>query len=140
MKRLALTASALLLAACGNATHTTASTMTVTQTGPAQPTVTQTVGHTPPPPADPKTPVNAHGMYLPIIENDGTYLVGVDMPAAMYRSPGGTMCHWARLRSLDTNDIIDSKTTGDPQVITIRASDTAFLTQNCGTWQMIPPS
>ena len=133
-----MTAAALLLAACGSATHTPASPATITQTGPAQPTVTQTVGRTPPPAVSPKTVINALGAYFPVIDNDGTYLVGVDIAAGKYRSPGGTMCHWARLRSLDTSDVIDSAKAGGPQVITIRATDTAFLTQNCGTWQMIP--
>jgi hypothetical protein len=139
MKRLAVTAPALLLVACGSATQTTASTVTITQTRPAQPTVTQTVGRTPPPSAAPKTLIDANGYYWPVIDNDGTYLVWVDIPMGKYRNAGGTMCYWARLRSLDTSDIIDSKKTSSPQEITIRASDTAFLTQNCGTWQMISP-
>jgi len=138
MKRLALTVPALLLAACGSTTHTTASTVTITQTGTVQPTVTQTVGRTPPPSVGPKTVIDAHGAYRPVIDNDGTYLVGVDIWVGKYRNAGGAMCYWARLRSLDPSDIIDSKKTGDPQVITIRATDTAFLTQNCGTWQKIP--
>ena len=139
MKRLAVTAPALLLVACGSATQTTASTVTITQTRPAQPTVTQTVGRTPPPSAAPKTLIDANGTYWTVIDNDGTYLVWVDIPMGKYRNAGGTMCYWARLRSLDTSDIIDSKKTSSPQEITIRASDTAFLTQNCGTWQMISP-
>ena len=139
MKRLAVTAPVLLLVACGSTTHTTASTVTITQTGPAQPTVTQTVGRTPPPSAAPKTVVGADGINWTVIDNDGTYLVWVDIPMGKYRNAGGTECYWARLRSLDARDIIDSKKTSSPQEITIRASDTAFLTQNCGTWQMISP-
>ena len=135
MKRLAPIVPALLLAACGGTTHTTAPTVTITQTGPAQPTITQTVGRTPPP-AGPKTVIDAHGLSWKVIDNDGTYLVGVDIFAGKYRNAGGTMCYWARLRSLDPSDIIDSKKTSSPQEIGIRASDTAFLTQNCGTWQM----
>ncbi len=140
MKRLAVTAPALLLAACGSATHTTASTVTITQTGTVQPTVTQTVGRTPPPPAAPKTVIGPYGAYLPVIDHDGTYVVDVDIYAGKYRNAGGTMCYWARLRSLDTSDIIESKKTSSPQEIAIRESDTAFLTQNCGTWQMLPLS
>src|SRR6476659_1396867 len=105
MKRLAVTAPALLLVACGSTTQTTASTVTITQTRPAQPTVTQTVGRTPPPSAAPKT----------LIDADVTYLVWVDIPMGKYRNAGGTMCYWARLRSLDTSDIIDSKKTSSPQ-------------------------
>ena len=96
--------------------------MTITQTGPAQPTVTQTVVRTPAPPAVPKTFIDAYGAPRELIENDGKYLVGVDIWPGRYRSPGGTMCHWARLRSLDPSDMIDSKASGDPQVVTI-ASD-----------------
>lgn len=118
MKRLALIAPALLLAACGTATHTTA---------------------TPAPTAAPKTVIDAEGRYHASIDNDGTYVVGlsvVDIQMGKYRNAGGKMCYWARLRSLDPNDIIESKKSSSPQVVEIRASDAAFFTQNCGTWQM----
>jgi hypothetical protein len=134
MKRLALTA-ALLLVACGGATLAAVSTVPITQTRAAQPTVTQTAGNTPPPPA-PKTVIDPRGAAWPIIDRDGTYLVLADILPGTYRNAGGTMCYWARLRGPDPSDILDSKKTGDPQVIGIRNSDIAFLTQNCGTWQM----
>lgn len=138
MKRFALAVPALLLTACASTTHTTASTAATAQTGTVQATATQTVGYPPPPAADPKTVIDAYGAAWQVIDNDGTYLVGVDIPAGKYRNTGGPMCHWARLGSVDPSDIIDSKKTSDPQVIMIRADDTAFLTQNCGTWQMVP--
>jgi len=119
MKRFAIAAPALLLAACGTATHTGAST-------------------TAPPPAGPKTVIDSHGAYWSVIDNDGTFVVGVDLWAAKYRSAGGTACYWARLRSLDPSDIIDNKNTNGPQAVQIRLSDAAFLTRNCGTWQQIP--
>ncbi len=137
MRRLALTAPALMLAACGGATHTTVSPVGITQTGSAQPTVTQTAGNTPPPPTAPPTVIDAHGTYWPVIDNDGTYLVGADIVPGNYRSAGGTTCYWARLRGPDPSDVIDRTKTGGPQVIGIQMSDIAFLTQNCGTWQMI---
>ena len=112
-------------------------TATITQPGPGQSAVTQTVGRTPPP-ASPKTLIDTHGTAWQVIDNDGTYVIGVDVYPGKYRSAGGTMCFWARLRSLDTSDIIDNKKTSGPQVIEIRGSDTAFVTQNCGTWQQIP--
>ncbi len=118
MKPIAVGAAALLLAACGSATDGTASTVT-------------------PPPAG-KTVINAYGSYVPAIERDGTYVVNVDIQFWKYRSAGGPMCHWARLRSLDTSDEIESKTTSGPQEVLIRATDAAFLTKNCGTWQMAP--
>jgi hypothetical protein len=114
MKRLALAAGAVLLASCGNAAQS------------ATPT------------AAPNGIVDSHGTFFPVIDNDGTYLVGVDIWAGKYRSPGGTTCNWARLSSSDTSDVIDSKNTDGPQVVTIRATDIRFLTRNCGTWQMIP--
>lgn len=114
MKRLPLTALVLLLAACGSATQTTA---------------------TPSPAAATNTVIDAHGIYRPSIDKDGTYLVGVDIPMGKYRSAGGATCYWARLRSLDTNDIIESKNISSPQVIEIRPTDAAFLTQDCGSWQ-----
>ena len=112
-------------------------TVANTQSGPVAPTAAQTVGRTPPPPAGPKTVIDALGVYEAVIDNDGTYLVGVDIPAGTYRNAGGTACDWARLRSVDPRDIIDSKKTSSPQVVTIHVSDTAFSTQSCGTWQMI---
>ncbi|MGD1253672.1 hypothetical protein ACKUT9_05430 [Mycobacterium seoulense] len=119
MKRLALsvTAPALLLAACGGATDNSASSVASA------------------PAAGPKTVIDTHGRYWPIIDNDGTYLVGVDVLAGKYRNAGGAMCYWARLRSLDPGDVIESRKTAGPQSISIQASDTAFLTRDCGTWQ-----
>jgi hypothetical protein len=137
MKRLVLTVPVLLVAGCGGATHSTASTVDIAQTGTAQPTVTtQTAGITQPR-AAPKTVIDADGAYWPVIDNDGTYLVEDDILPGKYRNAGGSMCYWARLRGPDPSDVIDSRKTGDPQVIGIQMSDTAFLTQNCGTWQMI---
>ncbi|TAM65971.1 MAG: hypothetical protein EPN51_17390 [Mycobacterium sp.] len=137
MGRLILSTLALLLAACGSATDTTA-TVSTSRTGAVAPTAAQTVGQTLPPPAGPKTVIYSFGIPLVVIDSDGTYVIGLDIPEGKYRSAGGTTCYWARLRSLSASDIIEEKTTGDPQVVGIRASDTAFLTRNCGTWQMIP--
>jgi uncharacterized protein YceK len=119
MKRLALIAPALLLAGCGSAAHTTASTVA---TAPA-----------------PKTVIDVHGKYWPVIDKDGTYLVGVDVPAGDYRNAGGAQCYWARLRGPDPSDIIASEKGSGPQVIRIQLGDAAFSTKGCGTWQMVPP-
>jgi hypothetical protein len=110
------------LAGCGGTTQTTA---TVTST--VQPTITQTetVTYTPPPPPGPKT----------TIDSDGTYQVGVDIVPGNYHTTGSSGCYWARLSSLDTNDIIDNNNSNGPQVVGIQPTDKAFLTQRCGTWQ-----
>ena len=105
--------------------------MPITQTDPAQPTVTTARA------SAPKTVINAYGQWIQVIDNDGTYVVGLDVLPGKYRNAGGTPCSWARLRSLDPRDVIDSNTAGGPQVAQIRFSDTAFLTHGCGTWQMV---
>lgn len=86
-----------------------------------------------------KTVIDAKGTYQPSIDNDGVYLVSlsiIDIQMGKYRTGGGTKCYWARLRSTDPNDIIESNRSNGPQEVVIRASDVAFLTRNCGTWQM----
>lgn len=137
MRRLLLSILALLLTACGSATSTTA-TISASRTGTVQPTAARTAGHTPPPPAAPKTVIYSFGIPLVVIDNDGTYVIGLDIQDGKYRSAGGRMCYWARLRSLNSGDIIEDNKASDPQVVEIQATDTAFLTRNCGTWQMMP--
>jgi hypothetical protein len=137
MKRLALTVGALLLAACGGPTHSAGSTVHTTKTVKARPTDVRAAANAPPQPKTPKTVIGANGAYWPVIDNDGTFLVGVDILPGEYRSAGGTMCYWARLGSPDPSDIVDSKKADAPQTVGIEMSDTAFLTENCGTWQMI---
>jgi hypothetical protein len=118
----AIAGVAVVLAGCGAPSHTTT---TVTST--LQPVITQTVTvtYTPPPPPGPKT----------TISTNGTYVVGTDIAPGTYRTSGGTGCYWARLRSLDTGDIIDNNVSDGPQVVQILPSDAAFLTRGCGPWQ-----
>jgi hypothetical protein len=116
--------AAVVLAGCA-APSQTATTTTVTST--LQPVITETVTvtHTPPPPPGPKT----------TISTNGTYTVGPDIVPGTYRTSGGNGCYWARLRSLDTGDIIDNNVSDGPQVVQIKPSDAAFITRDCGTWQ-----
>lgn len=118
-------AAGIICAGCGGPSQTAATTVTVTST--LQPTITQTetVTYTPPPPPGPKT----------TIDSDGTYQVGVDIAPGNYHTAGSSGCYWARLSSLDTNDIIDNNNSNGPQVVSIQPTDKAFLTQRCGTWQ-----
>ena len=122
-------AFALLLAGCGAST-TTATTHTVTNTVTVGPIVTETVTYTPPPPPGPKT----------TIDTDGTYAVGTDIVPGTYRTTGlgadgEPDCYWARLRSLDTWDIINNNNSPGLQIVEIQPIDAAFLTQNCAPWQ-----
>ncbi len=113
---------AVVLAGCGGASHT--ATVTVTSTL-EPPTKTVTVTFTPPPPPGPKT----------TIDTNGTYVVGTDIVPGTYRTSGGSGCYWARLRSLDTGDVIDNNVSDGPQVVQILPSDAAFVTRGCGAWQ-----
>jgi putative cell wall-binding protein len=83
----------------------------------------------PPPPPPPPAPKSFSG--------NGTYRVGIDIPAGTYRTrsdnPG---CYWKRLSgfsgSLDdikANDLTDYHT-----IVTISAGDAGFSTEDCGTW------
>jgi hypothetical protein len=115
---------AVVLAGCGGeSSHTTT---TVTSMLPAE-TKTVTVTFTPPPPPGPKTS----------IDSDGTFAVGADIAPGTYRTPGKYGCYWARLRSFDTNDIIDNNVSDGPQVVQLLPGDKAFLTRNCGGWQKV---
>ena len=120
-------ATVIVLAGCGGPGQTVA---TVTSTLQTVITKTVTVTYTPPPPPRPKT----------MIDTDGRYQVGIDIVPGTYRSggrgaDGEADCYWARLRSLDTNDIIERNSSPGPQVVVIQASDAAFLTHNCQLWQ-----
>jgi hypothetical protein len=120
----AIAGVAAVLAGCG-APSQTAKTTTVTST--LQPVITETttVTYTPPPPPGPKT----------TISTNGTFAVGTDIVPGTYRTAGGSGCYWARLRTLDTGDIIDNNVSDGPQVVRILPSDAAFITRDCGAWQ-----
>ncbi len=71
---------------------------------------------------------------------DGFYFVGKDVAPGMWQSSGddGT-CYWATLsgfsgefRDLHANDLLSGST-----IVTLRAEDTGFQTQRCGTWTKI---
>jgi len=126
INRLALAAGCLLLTACGSSTKTTGSTTTVT--------VTQAWDAA----SGSKTVIDPYGFYDNVIDKNGIYIIGADIFPGRYRTAGNPECYWARLRSGDARDIIDSHKNSGPQVIEIRESDTAFLTQNCGMWQLVP--
>ncbi|OYV24209.1 MAG: hypothetical protein B7W97_00620 [Mycobacterium sp. 20-66-4] len=121
-KKTAIAGAAIVLAGCGGTDHTAA---TVTST--VQTTQTVTVTVTPPPPPGPKTTINTNG----------TYLVNSDIVAGTYRTSGGAGCYWARLKSLDTNDVIDNNVSDGQQVVRILPTDMAFMTRDCGTWRKI---
>jgi hypothetical protein len=75
---------------------------------------TRTVTYTPPPPRQ---------------YGEGTYVVGVDIAPGTYRTSGARICYWARLSSLNTQDIIDNSLSSGPQTIEIFSSDKALQIQ-----------
>lgn len=72
------------------------------------------------------------------IDRDGTFVVGTDIAAGVYSSPGpigGGRCYWARLSGLHSSDIIDSAMSSRPQVVEIQTSDKLFKTDGCQPWR-----
>lgn len=135
MRRFLIFGPTLLIAACGIGTETAVSTGGISRSETSLQTNRYGM-----PTATPKTVISSDGKILLTIDRDGTYLVGGthgDIPKGRYSNAGGKPCYWARLRTMDSNDVIQSRETSQPQEIEIQASDTAFLTRNCGTWQFI---
>lgn len=68
--------------------------------------------------------------------DDGTWVVGEDIAAGVYRNEGGGSCYWERLSGLsgEFGDIIANGLPDGPTVVEIAGADTAFSSQRCGTW------
>jgi hypothetical protein len=84
------------------------------------------------PPAPTPTPTPSFANF-----GDGTYQVGKDIKAGTYRTRiGSPGCYYARLKGFggSIDDIIANDNTDAPAVVTIKASDKGFMSQNCGTW------
>jgi hypothetical protein len=99
----------------------TAPPVTVTKPAPAPKTVT----------APPPGPAS-------VMTEDGIYLVGTDIKPGQYKSGPSGDCYWARLSgtSGDLDDILANHNGGN-SVVTIRKSDKAFETNNCGEWKRV---
>ncbi len=70
---------------------------------------------------------------------DGTYFVGKDIAPGTWQASGGDGCYWETLsnfsgqfRDIHANDFLVGGT-----IVDIRAEDTGFKTQGCGTWTKI---
>ena len=111
------------------ATPTATSTVTATVTEQAEaatvpaPTATETVVTTVT--AEPPAPSTAF--------EDGMFEVGKDIQPGTYQA-SGNLCYWARLSSASGElDGIIANGNG-PTIVTIKASDKYFQSQNCGGW------
>jgi hypothetical protein len=73
----------------------------------------------------------------PFTFGDGTYVVGVNLPARTYRTRSSHAgCYWERLSGFGGSfgEIIANDFTNVSAVVTISATDKGFHTQDCGTW------
>jgi hypothetical protein len=70
--------------------------------------------------------------------SDGTHLVGSDIQPGTYRNEGTSACYWARLSGTGgtVDDIIANDNPRGQSYVTIDPSDTAFQSQNCGSWEL----
>lgn len=107
-----------------------------------QPTVTETVnvpGPTKTVPGPHVTITQGPPQAASVMTEDGVYLVGTDIKPGTYRGGVGQPdCYWARLSNTDGSlDGILANNNGGNQVVTIKKSDKAFETSNCGAWTKI---
>lgn len=118
---------------------TPASTAPPTTRRVTAPTTEDTVADTTPTTAVPTTPPTTEPAFrIQFVE--GTYRIGIDLPAGTYRTDGGPFCFWARLSSLSgTADsvIASENTNGAAATVTIPASDNAFYTSGCAVWTSV---
>jgi hypothetical protein len=76
------------------------------------------------------------------MEAGGTYIVGTDILAGTWRSAGGELCYWARLRGFGgvLGEIIaNDNVFGAPTIVKISSTDAGFHTTGCGTWTRTGP-
>jgi hypothetical protein len=71
------------------------------------------------------------------IPGDGEFLVGKEVTPGIYHAAASTGCYWARLSSLNTEDIIDNNNVDGPVTIEIGSSDKAFEAEGCAPFHKI---
>jgi hypothetical protein len=54
-----------------------------------------------------------------------------------YKADASPGCYWARLKSLDTSDIIDNQNTDGPVVLQILSTDKAVEVARCGEFHKV---
>ncbi len=111
---------------------------TVTETAPGAestvtkpaPTVTVTAQST-------KTVTASEPAPAAAMPGDGTYQVGVDVKAGVYKSTAADSgnCYWARMSGPDTfDDIIDNGNSSGQVLVTIKSTDKFFQSSGCNDW------
>jgi len=126
----------------------TAVTVTTTQTAPAPAAVTVTAKAAAAPAAPTVTDTvtaAAPTSAAPAGISDGTYVVGTDIKAGLYKTSGpadsGDLanCYWERDRDLSggMGSIIANDNPNGPTTVQISSSDKAFKTSGCAPWVKI---
>lgn len=74
------------------------------------------------------------------VPGDGTWLVGREIKRGTYRTEGGNLCFWARLKDLSGEDsaVYAQSYVPGRQVVALGPDDVAFQSYGCGSWVMIP--
>ena len=71
------------------------------------------------------------------LDTDGTFIVGTDLSAGVWKSTGGDYCYWARVKGFGgtLNDILaNNNVLGGSTIVTIKSTDKGFITRGCGSW------
>jgi hypothetical protein len=121
--------------------------VTATQTAPAPVPITVTAkaaaaAAAPPVTATVTVTAAAPTSAAPAGIGDGTYVVGTDIKAGLYKTAGPAdtggfaNCYWERDRDLSggMGSIIANDNTSGPTTVQISSSDKAFKTSGCATW------
>jgi hypothetical protein len=90
----------------------------------------------PEPEPEPVEPPVAPGPGPNSVPGDGTFLVPSEAKPGTYRSAGGDICYWARLKgtSGSMDELLANGLPSGPAVVTIMPGDKAFETRGCGQW------
>lgn len=70
---------------------------------------------------------------------DGTWIVGLDIPAGTYRAGGGESCYWSRLSGFsgELSDILANDLPSGGAIVEVLAGDAGFSTHGCGRWERV---
>ena len=73
------------------------------------------------------------------IPGSGTYLVGKDFQAGVYRSVGNSTCYWERAKDAGGTSagIIANDIGSGQRLVYVRVTDKAFTTSRCSTWNRV---
>jgi hypothetical protein len=81
------------------------------------------------------------GLRATAFAGDGLFIVGHDIQAGTYQSPGpatpGGDCYYSRLSSTNTADIIANNGTSGPNIVTVSPGDVALSVSGCQDFKKI---